>query len=217
MSDTATPPINPDILTFDVTVTLEDQLALQLRCLATPAMRAGQRRRTVATVLVAAAWGPVALIGGILLASANDPQGLSLGSMVRTLVLDQPGILIASMLVMVGIAVCSIALRRWRVRPRLRRVLRRMLREQPDVNPSDPQLAFRACVTVDDEGLQSRTGTGLLLVGWGVLKRWEETGGRIIVLGNAMAGFCLPTFGVDPGLLDRLRAVLTARLGPSGK
>ena len=102
------------------------------------------------------------------------------------------------------------------MRPRLRHVLRRMLRAQPDVDPSDPQLAFRACVTVGDEGLESRTATGLLLVRWEMLKRWEETGERIMVLGDALVGFCIPTPGVDSGVLDRLRAVLTARLGLGG-
>ena len=217
MSDTATPPASlPDILTFDVMVTLEDQLALQMRCLASPIMRAGQLRRMVATILFAAAVGPVALTLGVLGGWAIDPHGLSFGSMFRSMILDQPGTLMLTVLGMVGVAVCSIAVRRRRVRPRLRHVLRRMLRAQPDVDPSDPQLAFRACVTVGDEGLESRTATGLLLVRWEMLKRWEEMGERIMVLGDALVGFCIPTPGVDSGVLDRLRAVLTARLGPGG-
>lgn len=195
-------------------VTLNDQLALQMRCVATPAMQAGQLRRAVAVVLTATACSPLALAGGALFAWAGDRHGTSLGLVFRTLLLDEPGTLVAAVLVMVGWIVCGMVLRRWLMRPWLRRVLRRILRARPDVDPSDPQLAFRARVTVSDEGLESPTGTGVTLVRWDVLKRWEETGGHLMVLGDAMIGFCLCTSAVDPGPLNQYRARLTARLGP---
>ena len=57
----------------------------------------------------------------------------------------------------------------------------------------------------------------MTLVHWQVLKRWEETDGYLAVLGDAMVGFCLQTSATDPALLDRLRAVLAARLGPGNR
>ena len=214
MSNAAPPPDLPDVLTFEVMVTLEDQLALQMRCLAAPAVQAGRLRRAAIVVLVALVFAPLAMAGGILAARAGNQHGPSFGSLFRALVLDKPGTLIGAMLVMLGCTVCSMVLRRWLMRPWLRRVLRRVLRARPDVDPSDPQLAFRACVAVSDQGLESRTGTGVLLVRWDVLKRWEETGGHLMVLGDAMVEFCLRSSAADPGPLDRFRAILTARLGP---
>ncbi len=211
MSNSATA---PGELSFEVMVTLEDQLALQMRCLATPAMKAGWLQGAALRVLLAIVFGPVAVAAGTILGWAEDRHGISLGSVFGDLVFDQPGLLVASVLVMAGITIGSMVLRRSLVRPRIRRVLRRMLRAQPGVDPSDPQLAFRARVIVSDEGLESRSGTGVLLVRWDVLKRWEETAARIMVLGDAMVGFCLPTVRLDPGVLERLRAGLTARLGP---
>ncbi len=214
----ATSPADPaTVLAFDVMVTLEDQLALNMRLLATPAMRAGRLRRAALTVLVAAALGPLAMAGGILVAWAGDRRGPSPGSMFRVLVLDQPGTLAASVLVMIGRALGSMAIRRRMRRPWLRRVLRRTSRTRPDVDPSDPQLAFRARVTVNDQGLESRTAIGSFLVRWDVLRRWEETAGRLIVLGHALTGFCVGTSAADPAALDRFRAILTARLGPKSQ
>lgn len=203
----------PDVLTFEVTVTLEDQLALQMRCLATPAMQAGRLRRDTATVLIAVACVPLVLAYSALIAWAGDRHGPSLGSLVRFLVLDRPGTLVMVALVMVACTVGGAVLQRWLLRPRLRRVLRRILRARPDVDPSDPLLTYRARVTVSDEGLESRTGTGVTLVNWDRLKRWEETDGRIMVLGDAMVGFCLCTSAADPAPLDQYRILLMARLG----
>ncbi len=215
MSSTATSPVDgPDLLAFDAVVTLEDQLALQMRCLATPTMRAGRLRRAAVVILIAAALAPLGFAGGILAGWAENWQGPSLGSLFHALVLDQPGILIGAPLAMACLAAFNIMLR-WRLmRPRLRRVLRRMLRTHPEVDPSDPQLAFRARVAVNDQGLEIRTASGMTFVRWSVLKRWEETGERFMVLGDAMAGFCVPTSAVDPATLDQFRAILTARLGP---
>ena len=210
MGNTAT---LPDVLTFEVSVTLEDQLALQMRCLATPAMRAGRLRRDTAAVLIAVACVPFILAGSALIAWAGNRRGPSLGPLVCFLVLDRPGTLAAVALVMVACTVGGAVLQRWLVRPRLRRVLRRVLRARPDVEPSDPQLAYRARVTVSGEGLESRTGTGMTLIRWDVLKRWEETGGHLMVLGDAMVGFCLRTSAVDPGPLNQFRTILTAHLG----
>ena len=213
----ASPDDPTPILAFDVMGTIEDQLALNMRLLATPAMRAGRLRRAALTVLVAAALGPLAMAGGILFAWAGDRRGPSPGSMFRVLVLDQPGTLAASVLVMIGCALCSMAVRRRLTRPWLRRVLRRTSRTRPDVDPSAPRLASRARVTVSDQGLESRTAIGSFLVRWDVLRRWEETAGHLIVLGDALAGFCVGTSAADPAALDRFRAILTARLGPQSR
>ena len=218
MNDLATPSADPsNVLTLDVTVTLEDHLALEMCCLQAPAMQAGRRRRTALTVLIAAACAPLALAGGTLIAWAEDRHRPPLGSLLRSLVFDDPGTMAVAVLVMVAFVVGGVLLQRWLLRPRLRRFLRRVLRARPDVDPSDPQLAYRARVTVSDEGLESRSGTGVMLVRWDVLKRWEETGGRFMVLGDAMVGFCLSIPADDPGPLNRLRAVLTAHLGPNGE
>lgn len=93
-------------------------------------------------------------------------------------------------------------LNRWLVRPRIRGMLRRLPRVRADVNPSDPQLTYRACVTVSAEGLERRTSLGAMFVHWDALKRWEEAGGYIMALGDAMVGFCLSTSRVDHGTLD---------------
>lgn len=218
MSSTATPPADlPDVFTFEVMVTLEDVLALQMRCLATPAMQAGRLRREVIVVLVAAACAPLAVGGGLLIGWARDQSGLSLGSLFHTLVFDEPGTLVAAVLAMAGCTAFGMVLQRWLQRPWMRRVLRRVLRARPDVDPSDSQLAYRARVTVSGEGLESRTGTGVSLVRWNVLKRWEERGGHLMVLGDAMVGFCVRASAVDPEPLDQFRTVLRARLGPQGQ
>ena len=217
MSDLATPSADPsNVMTLDVTVTLEDHLALQISCLQAPAMQAGQRRSTALTILIAAACAPLALAVGTLIAWAQDRHGPPLGSLLRYLVFDDPGTMVVAALVMVAFVVGGVLLQRWLLRPRMRRLLRRVLRARPDVDPSDPQLAYRARVTVSEEGLESRSGTGVILVRWDALKRWEETGGRFLVLGDAMIGFCLSLPADDPEPLNRLRAVLTARLGPNG-
>ena len=218
MSNTAMPPADvPDVLAFEVMVTLEDMLALQMRCLATPAMQAGRLRREAIVVLVTAACAPLAVGGGVLLGWAENRHGPSLGWLFRNLVLDEPGTLMIAALAMGGCTAGGMVLQRWLRRPWLRRVLRRVLRARPDVDASDPQLAFRARVIVSDEGLESRTGIGVTLVRWNMLKRWEETDGRIMVLGDAMVGFCVCTSAAEPGALDRFRAVLGARLGPRGR
>ena len=218
MSNTATPPADvQDVLTFEVMVTLEDQLALHMRCLATPAMQAGRLRREAVIVLLAALCAPFVFAGGVVAAWVGDRHAPSLGSLFHALVFDEPGNMVTAVLVMVVCIVGSMVLRRWLLRPRLRRVLRRILRARPDVDPSDPQLAFRARVTVGDEGLESRTATGVTLVHWDVLKRWEEVNGHLVVLGEAMDGFCLGTPIADPQALDRLRVILTAHLGPKNQ
>lgn len=208
---------HPDVLTFEVMVTLEDMLALQMRCLATPTMRAGRLRREVTVVLTAAACAPLAMGGGILIGWAGDRHGSSLGSLFRALMLDEPGTLMAVALAMAGCSVVGMVVQRWLRRPWLRRVLRQILRARPDVDPSEPQLVYPARVVVSDEGLESRTGTGVTLVRWNVLKRWEEVGGRLMVLGDAMVGFCVCISAVDPKPLDQFRAVLSARLGPKDR
>ena len=215
MSAAASPADPTAVLAFDVRVTLEDQIAEHMCVLARPAMRAIRLRRAAATVLVTAAFGPLALVGGILFAWTGDRRGPSFGSMFRTLVSDQPSILATAVLVMTGLALCRMAIHNRLRRTRLRRVLRRTLRTRPDVDPSDPQLAFRARVT--DEGLENRTAIGSLLVCWNVLRRWEETGEHLLVLGVAMAGFCVTTSAADPAALDRFRAILATRLGPKGR
>ena len=207
---------HPDVLTFEVMVTLEDMLALQMRCLATPTMRAGRLRREVTAVLIAAACAPLAMGGGIVIGWAGDRHGSSLGSLFRALI-DEPGTLMAVALAMAGCTVVGMVVQRWLRRPWLRRVLRQILRARPDVDPSDPQLVYPARVVVSDEGLESRTGTGVTLVRWNVLKRWEEVGGRLMVLGDAMVGFCVCISAVDPKPLDQFRAVLSARLGPKDR
>ena len=218
MGNTATPPADmQDGLTFEVMVTLEDQLALHMRCLATPAMQAGRLRREAVTVLIAALCAPFVFAGGVVAAWAGDRHAPSLGSLFHALVLDEPRNLVIAVLVMVVCLVGSMVLRRWLLRPRLRRVLRRILRARPDVNPSDPQLAFRARVIVGDEGLESRSATGVTLVRWDVLNRWEEVDGHLVVLGEAMVGCCLGTPIADPEALDQCRVILTAHLGPKNQ
>ena len=218
MSEPPTTPANrPDDLTFEVTVTLEDMLALHMRCLATPAMQAGRLRREAITVLIVTACAPLAVGAGILIGWAENRHGPSLAWLFRNLVLEEPGTLITAALVMAGCTTGGIMLQRCLRRPWLRRVLRRILRARPDVDPSDPQLAYRARVTVTNEGLESRTGAGVTLVAWNVLKRWEETDERLIVLGDAMTGFCVSIPTTDPEPLNRFRAVLTARLGPKDR
>lgn len=178
-------------------------------------MQAGRLRRDAIIVLVATACSPLIVALGVLMIWAGNPRGVPLGTLFRSLVVDAPGYTVAVVLIMLVCAVSGAVLERWLLRPRLRRVLRRVLRARPDVDPSDPQLAFRARVSVSAEGLESRTGIGATFLRWEVLMRWEELGGLLMVLGDAMVGFCIRTSAADPASLDRMRAILTARLGPA--
>ena len=212
MSAAATSPADPTVvLAFDVTVTLEDQIAEHMSVLASPAMRAARLRRAAVTVLVTAAFGPLALVGGILFAWIGDRRGPSLGSMFRSLVSDQPGILAAAVLVMTIIALCRMAVRHGLRRTRLRRALRQTLRDasgrRPAARLSRPRHRQR-------RGAGKPHRHGLVHGVLERLRRWEETGEHLVVLGAAMAGFCVATSTVDPAALDRLRAILMTRLGP---
>ena len=72
-SDTATPRADvQDVLTFEVMVTLEDQLALHMCCLATPAMQAGRLRREAVMVLIGALCAPFVFAGGVVAAWVGD-------------------------------------------------------------------------------------------------------------------------------------------------
>jgi hypothetical protein len=53
-------------------------------------------------------------------------------------------------------------------------------------------------------------------MGWNLLKRREKVGGRFMVLGDAVIGFCVLISAADPGPLDRFPVVLGARLEPDG-
>ena len=61
------------------------------------------------------------------------------------------------------------------------------MRARPGVDPSDPQLAYSVRVTVGEECVELRSSGGGTLLNWGVLKRWEETGGHLFVPGDALA------------------------------
>ena len=214
MNDTPPPAELPDVLAFDATVTLEDLLALQMRCLRSSAMQAGRPKRLATTAMIGVAFAPLALVGGTLIGWIETSHRMSLGSLLHFLVLEEPGTLLK---VVLGMVVCTVGgalVQEWLLRPRLRRVLRRILRARPDVDPSDPLLGYTARVTLSDEGLESRTATGVTLLRWDVLKRWEEADGLVMVLGDAMVGFCVRISAVDPRTTRQLRAFLAARLGP---
>ena len=206
------PPDLPDSVTCEVMVTLDDQLALQMRALASPAMRprAWQRLRAV---LLAALIAPLALAVGALVAWATDRQSLPLATALDVFT-DNPSLVIVAVLIMIGAVLLSMARRKLLARSRLRKVLRRIAAARPDVDRSDPQLPFRARVTINDIGVESQSATGTTLIRWIALKLWEEKDGSIMMLGDAMTGLAMPTAAVDPTVLTRFRAILTAHLGP---
>ena len=58
--------------------------------------------------------------------------------------------------------------------------------------------------------MESRIATGATPLVWAVLKRWQEMGGHVVVLGDPLVSFCLRISAADPGPLRQFRAVLAA-------
>lgn len=160
-------------LAFDAVVTLEDMVAFHQRLLAS------------------AMCAPFGLVLATWVVGLEDPNGMSFAEVVDHLPHARPELLAEAAVVVAGCIAATNVAQRLLVRPRLRRVLRRVLRARPDVDPADPRLVFRTHVVVSDDGLESRSAAGSTMVRWNAIDRWEEAGGRLMVIGNAMNGFCL--------------------------
>lgn len=209
------PAIREDGVTMQTIVTLDDQVELDMRCMATPAMRAGRLRRSVVSVLVATACTPLALIAGGFVSWAQSGGTGSLRDDVAALLRDPP-LVASSVLAMAFCTTVGIILQRLTMRPRLRRILRRIHLARPDVDQADPQLAYKATLAAGADGLESRTAAGSTSLPWKMLHRWEERRGLIIAIGDGATALGIRPSTSDPAAVDRYRSILTEHLGPPG-
>ena len=193
---------------------LEDQLALQMRCLDQPAMRAGRLRREALIVLSSPLWLAFGLELGVLIAWFADAHHPSLLAAMTGVFVAMPGFFLVSSLILASLVTIFLLLRRRLVRVQMRGLIRRVLKVRPDVDAADPQLGFPGWFIIGPDGVESRSASGVTVLNWSVLKTWEETNGRLFVLGEAMTGVGLLVATLPPERLDRLRALLSRRLGP---
>lgn len=210
-SDPEPAPSRSRVAPFHVRVTLEDHVALHLRLLRSPAMRATRLRRETLIVLTSPLWG----LGGVALGAAlvTVIERAPIGEFLAFF-RDDWFVLLVVVLLTPVLTCLYLLLARRLIRSRLRRLLRRGLSAHPAVDRADPTLSFTAKVSAGPDGRQTSSASGAMLLSWAVLTRWEETDGRLFVLGDG-TGVCVPTAGADPARLDALRRLVAARLGPA--
>ena len=144
----------------------------------------------------------------------NGTQQPPLGALIWAIYFDDPRytatVFLGTMAFVAAIFALNWPVHRWRVK----RMLRRLVMERPDVDRSDPKLSHTAHVTFDAEGAESRSATGTTRINWIMMSFWQEEDGRIFLLGPKMSGFCLTISTIPPAVLAEIRALLTAKYGP---
>lgn len=198
-------------LFFDIAVTLDDQVAVLSHLLDQPSLRRRRLAMQAAIVLVTPWIG--ALLGTFAgwLGDRREPYWVSIAAMADDL---RSGLLPVMLTISAGLTAVFV-LQRLTRRPRLRRTLRRLLRERPGVDPADPAATERASCTLGPDGFRSRGTASVLDLGWPAIKGLVESLGQMMVRTGRLAGFVIPKRGLAPGMEDAIRTMVTQRAAGS--
>jgi hypothetical protein len=196
---------------FDVTVRLEDIVALNMRMMDTKPVAAGRKRRHIVAVAGFAALvilAPIFVIG-----CAWKLQGWPepLGQILREVYFGDPTIITISICIMAGV-ILAVLTDKNRMRRHFRRIMRRALLQRPGVDKTDKSLPYEAHVILDEMGVESRSLAGEIRFNWTVLQHWNEEGDRLFIVSDSMSGICIPTQSLLPEQLATIRALVDTKL-----
>ena len=188
-------------IVLEVTSTVEDQLRYNEFLLRQPALR---RRRAIRLVLSFTVYPILGILIGFLAGAAASGRAPTF-QLARALVRQDPwGNLVLPWGLLAGFyAVLWIA---WWVtlRPRMRRLIRRQLRERPGVDPADPQFAERVRCSFGPRGYRVETPSYTHEVTWQGVEALDETADLLCVRTGLAKGYVLPKRDIPA---DRLIAI----------